>query len=86
VAYSRLHAHLFRPAVARITAPDTRYHPAIRRAFDWSSASASSAPGSDVIVQGGSAHFPLEYLRLTVDTRHTTAPFSWERVVPTLAP
>jgi hypothetical protein len=39
-----------------------------------------------IVVQGGSDHFPLEYLRLTVDPRHRGAPFSWERVVPTLAP
>jgi hypothetical protein len=38
-----------------------------------------------ITVQGGSDHFPLEYLRLTVDPRRQ-APFSWERVVPTLAP
>jgi hypothetical protein len=34
-----------------------------------------------IIVQGGSDHFPLEYLRLTVDPREKDAPFSWERVV-----
>jgi len=39
-----------------------------------------------VTVQGGADHFPLEYLRLRIDTRQKTAPFSWERVVPTLAP
>lgn len=39
-----------------------------------------------IIVQGGSAHFPLEYLRLTIDARRNRVPFSWERVVPTLAP
>jgi hypothetical protein len=39
-----------------------------------------------VVVQGGSDHFPLEYLRLTVDPQQKSAPFTWERVVPTLAP
>lgn len=39
-----------------------------------------------ITVQGGSGHFPLEYLRLTVDPRSKRTPFSWERVVPTLAP
>jgi hypothetical protein len=34
VFYSRLHAHLLRPALAKITAPNTRHHPAIRKAFD----------------------------------------------------
>jgi hypothetical protein len=34
VFYSRLHAHLFRPVLAEIAAPNTRDHPAIRRAFD----------------------------------------------------
>lgn len=39
-----------------------------------------------ITVQGGSDHFPLEYLKVTIDPRRKTAPFSWERVVPTLAP
>ena len=39
-----------------------------------------------ITVQGGSAHFPLEYLRLTIDPRQSRAPFSWQRVTPTLAP
>ena len=38
-----------------------------------------------IVVQGGADHFPLEYLRLTIDTRHP-APFSWKRIVPALAP
>ena len=39
-----------------------------------------------IVVQGGSAHFPLEYLRVTIDPRQKSSPFSWERVSPTLAP
>ena len=39
-----------------------------------------------ITVQGGADHFPLEYLRLTIDTRGESARFSWERVTPTLAP
>jgi hypothetical protein len=39
-----------------------------------------------ITVQGGADHFPLEYLRLTIDTRGERARFSWERVTPTLAP
>jgi hypothetical protein len=44
-----------------------------------------------VVVHGNTK--PLEYLRLTIDTKHPPAPsqtsfgpFSWERVQPTLAP
>jgi len=39
-----------------------------------------------IVVQGGSGHFPLEYLRVTIDPRQKSSPFSWERVSPTLAP
>jgi len=39
-----------------------------------------------IVVQGGSAHFPFEYLRVTIDPRQQGAPFSWQRVIPTLAP
>jgi len=39
-----------------------------------------------IVVQGGSDHFPLEYLRVTIDPRQQDAPFSWQRVTPTLAP
>jgi len=43
-------------------------------------------PLTRIVVQGGSAHFPLEYLRVTIDPHQKTSPFSWERVTPTLAP
>ena len=39
-----------------------------------------------IVVEGGPDHFPLEYLRLTIDTRCPTAPFSWERIRPAVAP
>jgi hypothetical protein len=39
-----------------------------------------------IVVQGGPDHFPLEYLRVTIDTRRKAAPFSWERVSPAVAP
>jgi Calcineurin-like phosphoesterase len=39
-----------------------------------------------IVVQGGSDHFPFEYLRITIDPRQKDAPFSWERVIPMLAP
>jgi len=35
-----------------------------------------------IVVQGGSGHFPLEYLRVTIDPRLKAAPFSFERCVP----
>jgi len=35
-----------------------------------------------IIVQGGSDHFPLQYLRLTIDPRPSHPTFSWERVTP----
>jgi hypothetical protein len=39
-----------------------------------------------IVVQGGAGHFPLEYVKVRIDTRQKRAPFSWERVTPTLAP
>jgi hypothetical protein len=35
-----------------------------------------------IVVQGGSDHFPLEYLRVTINPRQQDAPFSFERCVP----
>jgi len=34
-----------------------------------------------IVVQGGADHFPLKYLRLSIDPRQKDAPFSWVRVV-----
>jgi hypothetical protein len=39
-----------------------------------------------IVVEGGPDNFPLEYLRLTIDTRCRTAPFSWQRIRPVVAP
>jgi hypothetical protein len=35
-----------------------------------------------IVVQGGAGHFPLEYLRVTIDPRQQDTPFSAERCVP----